>query len=501
MNIPCGKELFSGSCKGMSNCLLLIIGPSYSGKSLYCNNFFEINQYKKALNFYISTSLTQKNFDALFSSENQSNFFLINPFLKNTLLPKEKTSSIEKDTSLIDTYYTIVKLIEDSISKHNSTQNKETNLIPINFVIDSLSQLFSSFEEHKVMNFLNRLSLFIKEYEVTGLFTYSTLDGLRDPIVNKLTSIFDGIIEIQFDKKTNNDSRKIRISYMRDMKISDKWLNINFVRNKIISKTKEHNLYCNLCKEPIYENPKYYLDLSFHEEHLFLYKKLINVYGETNISNTGTLGVINGNFFFVDIVGLSDPHLSVRKQIEKIELLNSLINNCNSFTNNPDKIILPTGDGMAISFIRNPEFPLLLSMQLHSQLLDYNDRLESDSRLGIRIGLASGPVFIVNDVNNNQNMWGPGIILARRVMDLGSDRHILIERNLAESLINLDEKYRDVIHLLGNYSIKHGQTITLYSAFSDRFGNRETPEKFKKYDLVDRYMYELVDRYMTKQKN
>ena len=206
-------------------------------------------------------------------------------------------------------------------------------------------------------------------------------------------------------KKTNSESRKIRLSYMRDMKISDQWLNINFVRNKIISKTKEHNLYCNLCKEPIYENPKYYLDLSFHEEHLFLYKKLINVYGETNISNTGTLGVINGNFFFVDIVGLSDPHLSVRKQIEKIELLNNLINNCNSFTNNPDKIILPTGDGMAISFIRNPEFPLLLSMQLHSQLLDYNEQLEYDSQLGIRIGLASGPVFIVNDVNNNQNMW------------------------------------------------------------------------------------------------
>ena len=132
-----------------------------------------------------------------------------------------------------------MKLIEDNISQVKRNQNKETTLIPINFVIDSLSQLFSSFEEHKVMNFLNRLSLYIKEFEVTGLFTYSTLDGLRDPIVNKLTSIFDGIIEIQFNKKTNSENRKIRISYMRDMKISDQWLNIDFNRNKIISKTKE----------------------------------------------------------------------------------------------------------------------------------------------------------------------------------------------------------------------------------------------------------------------
>ncbi|MGD1838730.1 MAG: ATPase domain-containing protein [Nitrososphaeraceae archaeon] len=500
LNIPCGKELFTGSCKDLSDCLILIIGPSYSGKSLYCNNFFEINQYKKALNFYISTTLSKKNFDNLFPSKNKSNFFLINPFLKNTLISTENKDNTEKDNSLIDTYYTIVKLIEDNVSKVKNNQNKDNNSIPINFIVDSLSQLFSSFEEHKVMNFLNRLSLFIREYDVTGLFTYSTLDGLQDPVVNKLTSIFDGIIEIQFDKKINNKNRKIRLLYMREMKVSDQWLNITFDKYNLISKVKEDNLYCNLCKEPIYENPKYYLDLSFHEEHLYLYKKLINVYGETNISNTGTLGVLNGNFFFVDVVGLSNPHLSVRKQIEKIELLNNLINNCNSFTNNPDKIILPTGDGMAISFIHNPELPLVLSMQLHSQLFDYNKKLESDSKLGIRIGLGSGPVFIVNDVNNNQNMWGPGIILARRVMDLGNDGHILIERNMAETLINLDEKYKQVIHLLGNYSIKHGQTITLYSAFSDKFGNPEPPEKFKKYDLVEKYMYELVDRYMTKKK-
>jgi hypothetical protein len=86
-------------------------------------------------------------------------------------------------------------------------------------------------------------------------------------------------------------------------------------------------------------------------------------------------------------------------------------------------------------------------------------------------------VFIVNDVNNNQNIWGPGIILARRVMDVGDGSHILIEGSMAESLMALEDKYRTMIKFLGNYQIKHGQVIKMYSAYSDDFGNPEKPAK------------------------
>lgn len=84
------------------------------------------------------------------------------------------------------------------------------------------------------------------------------------------------------------------------------------------------------------------------------------------------------------------------------------------------KIVLPTGDGMAIGFLLNPELPLKLSIQLHQKLRSYNHSKKSNEDLiSVRIGISSGPIFIVSDINGNQNVWGPGIIVARRVMDLG----------------------------------------------------------------------------------
>src|SRR5206468_8473962 len=97
----------------------------------------------------------------------------------------------------------------------------------------------------------------------------------------------------------------------------------------------------------------------------------------------------------------------------------------------------------------------------------FNSKPNSHKSIGVTIGISSGPVFVVSDVNNNQNVWGPGIILARRIMDLGDDGHILLADNIAEALVNLKEEYRKVIRPVGSgYKIKHGQLLTLYSAFS-----------------------------------
>jgi archaellum biogenesis ATPase FlaH len=488
VNIPCGLELIGENYKDISNFLVLIVGPPSCGKSMYCKDFFEMNSDQEILNLFVGTNLTKKRFENFIShSKGKSKKVFVNPFLNETLLSNHKDKT--EDNSLLDTYDTLVELI------NNANPPRQ-----ICFVLDSLSQLFSSFEEHKVMNFLNRLCLFLSEFCVTGLFTFSSMKGLSDPIVEKIGSIFDGIIQMEFDEKSSASShRKIRLSTMKTVSGPGKWLFITFDKTSdVISVMNEVSLYCNLCDRQIFENPQFYNELVFHEDHLDVYKKLTGAYGVSSIANTGTVGVLNANFFFVDIVGLSNPLLSVRKQIEKIQLLNNLINACEAFVQHADKIILPTGDGMAIAFIHNPELPFLLSMQLHSEVNNNKLKLDKFSKLGIRIGLATGPVFVVNDMNNNQNMWGPGIILARRVMDMGDEGHILIERNLAESLINLDEKYRGYIHLIGDYSIKHGQIITLYSAYSNEFGNYESPEKFRKYDLVDKYMFDLVDKYMMK---
>lgn len=510
LNIPCGYELAGQNCQDFKNCLILLVGQPSSGKSIYCRYFLEMNAKMDSINFFVGTYFTKRKFNEFISSPNaRSRTIFINPFSESTLLTMQNGRDVDAPTAidpLTCTYNTLAKLIKEK-SKREDREGNEADRndqvlgesLQMGFVLDSLSQLFSSFEEHQVMNFLNRLCILLGEYNVTGIFTFSTTSSLTDPLIKKMTPLFDGIIEMEHDKKSKNSSdRRIRLVAMRNTTISNNhWLSISFRDPASITIIKDTNLYCSLCDEQIYDNPQYYNELAFHEEHLYMYKKLIGAYGVSNIATSGTGGVLNANFFFVDIVGLSNPLLSVRKQIEKIELLNQLVNSCDAFAKNRDKIVLPTGDGMAVGFLQNPELPFLLSKQLHLELRESNKELESQNKLGVRIGLATGPVFIVNDVKNNQNVWGPGIILARRVMDIGDDGHILIERNLAEYLRNIDDEYKELIHLVGDYSIKHGQIITLYSVHSNDFGSSEPPEKFRKYELVDKYMFDLVDKYMT----
>jgi class 3 adenylate cyclase len=198
------------------------------------------------------------------------------------------------------------------------------------------------------------------------------------------------------------------------------------------------------------------------------------------VSDAFNYEVASVNLFFIDIVGLSDPSLSVERQVEKIRTLTKLIASCEAFMySKKNKIVLPTGDGMAIGFLQNPELPLQLSIQLHSRLQQHNADRKKEDEIDVRIGLSSGPVFIMNDINNNKNFWGPGIVLARRVMDIGDNRHILLSGELADQLVALKEEYRDTIKFIGDYPIKHGQTIRVYSAYSHGFGNPEPPRRLR----------------------
>lgn len=243
---------------------------------------------------------------------------------------------------------------------------------------------------------------------------------------------------------------------------------------------------CTLCGKTIVGTPITDADLIFDSDRCKeTYKKLANIYGHS-ISDLGLPDVLNANFFFVDIVGLSDPSLSVKKQMSKIDALNKLIGSCEVFLHSKNKrIILPTGDGMVIGFLLNLESPLQLSIQLHQKLQEYNKSRTDDEKISIRIGLNSGPVFILNDINNNKNVWGPGLVLARRVMDLGDASHILIVDKMAEELISLSDDYRDTIKLISEYKIKHGQVVKIYSAHSTGFGNSSVPEKIQAY--LDKY--------------
>ena len=306
-------------------------------------------------------------------------------------------------------------------------------------------------------------------------------------ILNKLSSIFDIVFEIEVQEDSDKIKRKLKLVSIKGAgsKSATALFNIEEDGNlkfESEASSKSKLSICGLCKAPILEEPEYYLDMPFHHNHVKIYMKLAGAFGQARVSDVGPSGVIDASFFFVDVVGLSDPSLSVRRQIEKIEALNNLIGHCETFKKASDKRVLPTGDGMAIGFMSSPESPLQLGIELHQALKKYNTHTskEDGSFLGVRIGLASGSVFIVNDVNSNQNIWGPGIIFARRVMDVGDGGHILLAGPLAESLLTLDDKYRSMINLLGDFQVKHGQIIKIYSAYSpNEFGNSAIPARFK----------------------
>lgn len=189
--------------------------------------------------------------------------------------------------------------------------------------------------------------------------------------------------------------------------------------------------------------------------------------------------LIHANFFFVDVVGLSDPYMSTKTQVKKLNALNQCIAETEVFKSTPKDmtIVLPTGDGMCIGFYQGPELPLHIAIELQEKLAEYNRGKIPSETVRIRIGLHSGNCFMVKDIKGQNNAWGPGIILARRVMDFGDDGHILLTPQLAEDLRELSDEYRKIIKPVHDFVIKHGKTLLVYSAYGQGFGNPRHPSK------------------------
>jgi hypothetical protein len=163
----------------------------------------------------------------------------------------------------------------------------------------------------------------------------------------------------------------------------------------------------------------------------------------------------------------------------KVETLNKLVSECPSFLSISKEmmLVLPTGDGMVIGFTQGPQIPLGLAIELNKRIGKYNKGKIPSEIIRIRIGIHSGPVFIVNDILNNRNIWGPGIIIARRIMDLGEDGHILMSSRTAEDLRELSYEYKKIIKPLHDYTTKHGQSLLIYSVYGAGFGNPDPPTR------------------------
>src|SRR5437588_2187954 len=175
---------------------------------------------------------------------------------------------------------------------------------------------------------------------------------------------------------------------------------------------------------------------------------------------------------FIDIVGYSK--LLIDEQRELQQQLNQVVRNTAQFrtAETAEKLVrLPTGDGMALVFFTSPEAPVQCALQI-------SEALQNHPRLRLRIGINTGPVSGLADVNDRSNVAGAGINIAQRVMDIGDARHILLSKRAAEDLIQY-RQWQAHLHDLGEFEVKHGVKISVVNLYTDKAGNPQLPEKLK----------------------
>src|SRR5256884_273250 len=175
---------------------------------------------------------------------------------------------------------------------------------------------------------------------------------------------------------------------------------------------------------------------------------------------------------FIDIVGYSK--LSVNEQHGRVDELNGIVRLSEQFQKSEaaNRILkIPTGDGMALVFYRSPEEPAQCAFEISRALKD-------NQRLQVRMGIHSGPISGVVDVNERTNVAGAGINLAQRVMDCGDAGHILLSKHAAEDLEEY-QRWRPLLHDLGSCEVKHGARVSVVNLYDDQFGNATLPRKFE----------------------
>src|SRR5215471_344396 len=171
---------------------------------------------------------------------------------------------------------------------------------------------------------------------------------------------------------------------------------------------------------------------------------------------------------FIDIVGYSK--LSVNEQHARIEELNEIVRSSEQFrtAEAANRILkIPTGDGMALVFYKSPEEPAQCACEISRTLKEY-------PRLQIRMGVHSGPVSGVVDVNERTNVAGGGINMAQRVMDCGDAGHILLSHHVSEDLEQFD-RWRPFLHDIGIFEVKHGVPVSVTNLYSEEIGNPRLP--------------------------
>src|SRR5438046_901801 len=179
-----------------------------------------------------------------------------------------------------------------------------------------------------------------------------------------------------------------------------------------------------------------------------------------------------GHVLFIDIVAYSQ--LLITQQSHQLDTLKRIVRGTEQLRSAEAEgklLRLATGDGGALVFRTTPEAPVLCALQIARELKNHPE-------LRVRMGIHSGPVNEITDLNEQANIAGAGINIAQRVMDCGDTGHILLSKRVADDLEQYG-RWRPLLHDLGTCQVKHGVTLGLVNLYSDEIGNPEVPEKIK----------------------
>jgi class 3 adenylate cyclase len=177
-----------------------------------------------------------------------------------------------------------------------------------------------------------------------------------------------------------------------------------------------------------------------------------------------------GHVLFIDIVGYSQ--LLITQQSEHLETLRIIVRGTAQFraAEEEGKLLrLPTGDGGALVFRTTPEAPVLCALEIASELKKHPE-------LRVRMGIHSGPVNAITDLNEQANIAGAGINIAQRVMDCGDAGHILLSKHVAEDLEHFP-RWQPYLHDLGDCEVKHGVRVSIVNLYTDDTGNAALPTR------------------------
>jgi class 3 adenylate cyclase len=159
---------------------------------------------------------------------------------------------------------------------------------------------------------------------------------------------------------------------------------------------------------------------------------------------------------FADIVEYSKK--PVADQMKLKDEFNNLISEAIKDIAADDRIILDTGDGVAISFLGAPEEALFVAMSLRDVLAS----TQNTSDLSARIGINLGPVRVVKDINGQPNIIGDGINVAQRVMSFAQPGEVLVSRSYYEVVSHLSQEYSLLFEYQGARADKHVREHEVY---------------------------------------